>query len=280
MNSIWKFSVAVSEKTSDNYPSILRGNFVDTIIEAKSIGFQAVEIHTGNPRSFPWEEVKKVCDSEGMEVSAISSGFSYSLENLSVLSDEPEIRKRARKRFIEYIDLSSHLGCMLILGLMRGPLSDALRYKESAEKLRNYLNEILEYTKEKNVILVLEAINRYENNFIRSVREVVDFVSFIGNPYLKAHIDTYHMNIEESDCVNAVHYARGSLGYVHFSDSNRKIPGFGHIDFFSIARALNRINYRGYITVESIPYPDNSTAAELSLAYLKNLELVISLEEK
>lgn len=271
-DNLWKYSAAVSESVSDDYPSLLRGNFPDTIVRAEEIGFHAVEIHTGDPACFPVEEVLDVCRKRNMEISAVSSGISYSLEKLSVISEDEEIRLKARKRFIEYIDLSSKLDCMLIFGLMRGQISETMDYEKSESALEEYLHGILDYAAEKNVIIVCEAINRFQNNFMKSVEEVVDFVRKIRHPNFKAHLDTFHMNIEEQDCISPVYYAGNDLGYIHFSDSNRKIPGFGHIDFYSIARALKRTSYRNYITVECLPYPSEDTAAEMSLAYLKQME--------
>ena len=42
------------------------------------------------------------------------------------------------------------------------------------------------------------------------------------------------MNIEEADISLSVRKAAAKLGYVHFSDSNRLAPGFGHINFTNL----------------------------------------------
>jgi len=280
MSELWKFSVAVSEPVSDEYPSILRGDFPDTIQQAKKMGYDAVEIHTGEPASFPLEEVRELCNREKIDISAISSGMSYSRENLSVISENTEIREKARKRFLEYIDMASALDCMLIMGLMRGQLEEPSHYNKSCEALKKYLVEMLAYAEQKKVVIVFEAINRYENNFLRSTKEVVDFVRSVNNDFLKAHLDTYHMNIEENNLINALYYAGNQLGYIHFSDSNRKMPGFGHIDFLSLTRALYHVGYKGYLTIESVPYPESKTVAEFGIAYLKDLEQAVLLGEK
>ena len=274
-NGNWKYSIAVSEPISPDYPSVLRGSYSEAIIKAKEIGFHAVEIHTGNPRIFPVSEIQNLCHSREMEISAVSSGISYSDEKLSLLSRQGENKEKARSRFKEYIDLCSDLDCMLILGLMRGQLSKSFTHESAEKDLEAYLHEILKYAEKKNVMIVLEAINRYLNNFLMNVNDVVNFVKKIDHPLFKAHIDTFHMNIEDQNLVNAIHYAGDSLGYIHFSDSNRKVPGFGHIDFYAIARALKQINYKDYITIESIPYPNETEAAELSIAFLRNLERVV-----
>lgn len=65
-------------------------------------------------------------------------------------------------------------------------------------------------------------------------------------------------------------YAR--LGYVHISDSNLKYTGAGHIDFISVMQTLKEIDYRGYISLECLPYPDAYVVAERSLNFIKSIE--------
>jgi sugar phosphate isomerase/epimerase len=53
---------------------------------------------------------------------------------------------------------------------------------------------------------------------------------------------------------------------------NHLIPGHGAIDFLSIFKAINEINYNGFITVELYPYQDDpSSAAKVSHKYLSNI---------
>ena len=51
----------------------------------------------------------------------------------------------------------------------------------------------------KGVTLGLEAANRYETNLLNTVEQTVELIQEIGEPNIKVHLDTYHMNIEEYD---------------------------------------------------------------------------------
>jgi sugar phosphate isomerase/epimerase len=274
----FKLSIAISDDLPKSYPSLIRGDWVDSIYLAKQYGFDAVEIHTNRPKDFPWDKVVEVCQKEEMEVSGISSGLSYSLDGLNVLSTEKEIRENAHLRFKEYIDLSQKLKCNLIVGLMRGLVPNNKSTKEYQLEFASYIPKLLSYAEEKNVTLVLEAINRYENNFLLSAKDVVDFVKPFNSPLLKILLDSYHMNIEESDLVDSIYSSGLHIGYFHCSDSNRKVPGYGHIDFKAIIRALWKVGYNGYLSVEALAIPSPEIAAKQSSSLLRNIINVISYE--
>lgn len=53
------------------------------------------------------------------------------------------------------------------------------------------------------------------------------------------------------------------LWHIHFRDSNSLTPGYGIVDFKAVIRALKKIGYEGYGTIENAPkVPDADTAAQ------------------
>ena len=67
----------------------------------------------------------------------------------------------------------------------------------------------------------------------------------IGSEKVKLLCDTYHMNIEEKDIADSLYQAGDKLGHVHFADSNRFGPGYGHIPFQEIVQTLKKTGYDG-----------------------------------
>lgn len=277
-STLFKLSVAASAELPHSYPSILRGDWVASLRQAKEWGFDAIEIHTGDPESFPWQEVARACEELSMGISGISSGLGFVPERLSVLDEDEADRTKARERFEQYIDLAGRLRCSLIVGLMRGRIPAGTTLESYQRKFARYMPELISYAQQRQVVLVLEGINRYENNFLCSTKDVLDFIKPFGSPNLKMLLDAYHMNIEDPDLVDAIYQAKGEVGYFHCSDSNRKVPGFGHIDFTALVRALWRTGYDGYLTVEALPFPDPETAALQSCGLLRNIMNVLATE--
>ena len=68
-----------------------------------------------------------------------------------------------------------------------------------------------------------------------------------------AHLDVYHMNIEEVSFAGAVHAAAaaGKLGYVHLGESHRGALGTGSVPFAEFFAALHDVDYQGVLTFES-----------------------------
>jgi sugar phosphate isomerase/epimerase len=58
------------------------------------------------------------------------------------------------------------------------------------------------------------------------------------------------MNIEEPDVPASIQSAGEWIQLVHLGDSNRMLPGQGHIDFASGFAALKEIAYNGFVVLE------------------------------
>jgi sugar phosphate isomerase/epimerase len=87
--------------------------------------------------------------------------------------------------------------------------------------------------------LVLECMNRCAMDYLNRVEEVAGLIDRIGAGNLEAHVDTFHMNIEQESTKLALLQYRDYIGHVHFADNNRRYPGAGMIDLESVLRSLD-----------------------------------------
>ena len=66
--------------------------------------------------------------------------------------------------------------------------------------------------------------------------------------------DFFHMNIEEADIAASLVAVAQYLGHVHLADSNRSLPGLGHLDFHRPFCALRESGFDGWLALEcSVP---------------------------
>src|SRR6266849_5054603 len=79
----------------------------------------------------------------------------------------------------------------------------------------------------------------------------LEMIRDVGNPALRLHLDTFHMNIEEKDSAAAIRKAGKTLGHFHACGSDRGTPGKDSIDWPSIAKALKKIGYDADVVIES-----------------------------
>ena len=113
------------------------------------------------------------------------------------------------------------------------------------------LKEVSDYAGERGRIIALEAINRFETDFINTCEQGLEMIHDVGNPALKLHLDTFHMNIEQKNQAATIRKAGEHLGHFHACGCDRGTPGSDHIDWPSIAAALKDIHYNGDVVIES-----------------------------
>jgi sugar phosphate isomerase/epimerase len=119
-----------------------------------------------------------------------------------------------------------------------------------ARRAAPILSELGKFAADNGVRLVLEPLNRYSTPFCTTAKDAVRIVSLVSDNSLGILLDTFHMNIEEDSFETAIESAGGLLGHTHFADNNRKMPGFGHIDFRAIRKSLREIGYKRYASFE------------------------------
>ncbi|HYY39780.1 MAG TPA: hypothetical protein VE692_00880, partial [Nitrososphaera sp.] len=84
--------------------------------------------------------------------------------------------------------------------------------------------------------------------------------------------------IEEDLFTDAIQSSRQLLLHMHFADNNRKMPGFAHIDFFTIVKTLKEIGYSGYISFEpNIAEKNYENATKYGLKFVKR---IVELQDK
>jgi sugar phosphate isomerase/epimerase len=155
------------------------------------------------------------------------------------------------------------------MGRVRGFIPEGETETVAEGRFAEAVREIAAYAHPKGVDLILEPVNRYEINFINSVDEGAALMQRLAIPGLKLMPDVFHMNIEDVSIEGNLQKHIAHIAYVHFADSNRLAPGWGHLDFGSIVGALNAVGYTGWTSVEILPKPDPDAAARQAIAHLR-----------
>ena len=134
------------------------------------------------------------------------------------------------------------------------PAFDNLREPSPSESdlLFQFLDEVAELAEKEASVVLLEPINRYESHFYHRLEDAVRLCERVGSPRLGICADFFHMSIEETDMAASLESAQKYLHYVQLGDSNRKLPGKGHIDFKPSIETLMRIGYSGFLSLECI----------------------------
>lgn len=236
---------------------------------AVDCGYELLEMPLLDPLGFDLQAAKSILGPQDIEVSA-SMGLP---EGSDISSDDPEEVARGEAVLNRALDILGELGATQFCGVLYGVLR---KYPAPATEVgRRHSQEVLRRVAERagalGITLSLEVVNRYEANLFNTARGGLAYLDEIGAPNIKLHLDTYHMNIEESDLFLPVLAAGDRLGYVHIGESHRGYLGTGTVDFDSFFRALDAIGYAGPITFESFSTAVVDPVLSRSLAIWRNL---------
>ena len=105
--------------------------------------------------------------------------------------------------------------------------------------------------------IVLEAWNRYETYFNKTLADAVKIWEATGLTNGGAMGDLFHMNMEEKSLSGAIRETGPLLRHMHLCDSTRAAPGEGEIDFQAVMDALVDIDYQGWLSMETDPVVGN-----------------------
>jgi len=223
----------------------------------KKCGFDGVELILSNPNLLDALNIANEIKNLGLKVSTVTTGQATALEGISLTTSAEYIRQAAIKRMMDDIDFSVAVGkANVTIGLLRGK-GDIANKRTELELLKIGLDKVVNYADKKGIVINLEPINRYECTLLNSCAETYEFILQMGNPKnLGILYDTFHSNIEDADMFETLVQIGKKISHVHFSDSNRRLPGEGHIDFPRIIKTLKGIGYNGYVSIETLNIPN------------------------
>lgn len=107
------------------------------------------------------------------------------------------------------------------------------------------------YAAQRSVKLAIEPLNRFECNLVNTVERAADLVRAVGQPGYGILYDTFHVNIEEKQPIEAIDAAIAAINHVHLSENDRGTPGKGHIPWKQTLAAFKRHGYAGWYVIEA-----------------------------
>jgi sugar phosphate isomerase/epimerase len=241
---------------------------------AKEIGFDGLEINFfGKPLDASTaKKLASASEKSGIPISAMCGGYQYWIGHF-----EEEKRLTAVKDIQTSLKFLSEIGAGgLIAPAAYGMFSKKLppfqppRDSQGDEQaLLDSLKRISETADQYNITLLLEPLNRYEDHMINTVEYASSLANKIGSNQIKVMADFFHMNIEEADTSQTIQKHFLEIGYYHLADSNRLQPGMGHTDFLKPLEILQKLQYKGFLSLECQVLGERRESLVQSLLHLK-----------
>jgi sugar phosphate isomerase/epimerase len=226
-----------------------------TIERLARLGYDGLEI-SGEPHAFDAAQVRSLLGENGLEcwgaVTLMTGGR-------DLLHEDPYVRLGS----VQYVkDCLSFVAALdgKIVTVVPSTVGKIVPMASPEDEWRwavEGLQECQAHAEEVGVRIGLEPLNRFETYFLNRCDQALALADAVGGNCGVA-LDTFHMNIEESDLLEAIRTAGDRLVDFHVADNNRMPPGYGALDWDAIARELHGIGYEGHLTVEFVPALDRA----------------------
>lgn len=264
-------SVAMGAPANSPFP-VHTTDYLEAANLLKKLGYESMEVHIRDPKLVDGPRIKAYCDEIGIVISSIGTGQAYGMEGLSITSPDVDVRKNAVQRLKDQMDLSVEFGgAPVIIGSMRGVIGRDQTFNDVNDRMVASMKELANHAEKVGSEIVIEAIDRFETDYLQRAAEVLTLIEEVGSDRVKVHLDTYHMNLEEQDWRKPILLCGSKLGHVHLADNRRYYPGWGLLDFRPVIETLVEIGYDRSLTLECYPYPDTLTALRRAKQYLDGI---------
>lgn len=256
-----------------------------TLDRISGLGLDAVEMY-GEPDKIDVKELRELFGSHGVQVCGVTGMWgAASAEGgkRKLLSADAQTRKEAQDYVKKCVQLCSslgggHLNVCLFADDSLSPFDKIHRVIPAQKKAAALdaavpaLKELAGFAADHGVTLALEPLNRYSTPYCSSAQDALVVAGKVSHENFRIMLDTFHMNIEEDSFEHTISWSKDMLAHMHLADNNRKMPGYGHVDFAAIMGALARAGYDRYATFEPTLQGDYDEQLKNGLQFVKSLQ--------
>ena len=273
------FKYAICNETYQDWP-------LETVLaHAKDAGYSAIEIA-------PFTLAKTAYDVPAKQRAKIREqiadaeldvvGLHWLLaktEGFYLTTPDDEVRQRTSDYFCELARLCRDLGgSLMVLGspqqrnLLPG-VSESQAMKLAADCIRKAMPTL----EQCEITLALEPLGPAEGNFLNTAEKGLELMDLIDSPNCKIHLDVKAMSTENKPIPQVIRDTAPHIAHFHANDPNLLGPGMGDVDFVPIFRALQEVDYQGWVSVEVFDYsPGIESLVKDSIAYMHKCEAAIA----
>ena len=221
--------------------------------KVSEIGFDVLEISADHIYAMPESDLEKLNEVREKLGLVFTANSGPSREH-DLASPDPKIRQQGIEYFKTILQKMQIIESETLIGAIYSfwPSDFVNINKELAwERSIACLQEIGKSAEELHIEIALEVLNRNESYILNDCKEALEYCDKVGNKNIKVLLDTYHMNIEEDNMLDAIRLAGNRLGHFHVGECNRKLPGMNNsIDWPAIGKALKDIQYDKAVVME------------------------------
>lgn len=233
---------------------------------ASSMGFGAIELPVESPGDWDPARAAGLLADLGLDAYVVGAmGVGRDLVQTTPSTIE------GTQRYLQHcIAVAAVLGAPIVAGPFYAQTGRTWRMDADARaalttELRESLAPVLATAQNAGVTLAIEPLNRYETSILNTVEQGLDLFEPLLDEGLGLALDSYHLNIEEKDPFAAIRLAGPHLRHVQVCGNDRGAVGDDHTDWNAFLDALDDVDYRGPLNLESFTGENDTIATAASI---------------
>jgi len=253
--------------------------FEDVARSVRGLGYDALEIAPFTLAETPAEipearrrEYRSILESEGLKFAGLH-WLMVSPKGLHVTTPDTALRERSWRHIRDLIDLCADLGSdgVMVFGSpQQRSTTGGATVAEATARYVDGLAGVASHAAARGVTILVEALPIGQSNVVNSLEEAAAIVRQIGSPAIRTMFDTHNAVDETESHDTLVERYFNLIRHVHVNEMDGKHPGTGDYDFKPVLKALERLGYTGWVSIEAFDFSFGAERiARESILYLK-----------
>jgi len=255
-------------------------NLRDVFRYVSGLGYEGIEIA---PFTIS-DDVRKIGSNERREIKESASSYGLKVvgthwllvtpKGLHLTHPDENVRWLTEQYLFELVKFTDDIGGRILV--FGSPNQRKVLTGVSYQQAWNYAKEIFyecsQFAKDFGATFAFEPLAKHLTNFINTAEEAIQLIKEVSHPNFKLHLDIFSMLDEGRPLPDTIKRSSEYLVHLHINDDNGLGPGFGNVDYRPMIKALEEINYGGFLSVEVFDFsPGPERIATVSLENLKKL---------
>ena len=238
---------------------LFKGWSLKKVIEYISrIGYEGVEIA---PFTISYD-IRHVSKNERSEIHEIAERYGVEVvgthwllvtpPGLHITHPDENVRKLTVKYLIALVKFTADIGgkIMVFGSPKQRNILPGVDERRAWEWATGVFKEVCKVAEDHGVTICMEPLSRDQTNFVNTAKEATVLIEKVNSPNFQLILDVRSMFDEELSHSEIIKSYGKYLAHFHANDDNGLGPGFGRANYHKIAKALDYVNYRGYVSVE------------------------------
>ena len=234
--------------------------FMERFAAAGKAGFEAVEFMF--PYDYKLEDIKTQLEKNNLNLVLCNLPAGQWTASDRGTAADPGRKDEFREGIEKAIEAATFLGVSRMNCLV-GLKSEKATDEATWDTLKDNISYAATKLAEKNILLLVEPINHHDmpGFALNTCGQVLKLLAEINHPNAFLQFDVYHARRENEDLSLLLDNHLETIGHIQIADCpGRHQPDTGKTDFKNLFFDIDRLNYRGYVSLEYVPEPDTLTS--------------------